>query len=328
MKSNVDLNRVDSDGNNVLFHATNCPENLKKLLKLKIDKYRTNSYGESLLLYCCRYDKIKSFEILRKDKGFDPYICNCLGKTAAMYLVENARFKELKSYVKSNKIDPNYVNKFGQSLLSTFVEKYYQQYIGNIGEVSFTSKLNYVNSKNYAHTLLALIDLKCNFNITVDEYGNTPIMVFLMMKDYITTKYLLDHCTIDLSLKNKNGANASFLSLFIDESLFDSLNYNKRRNANTISYKALKKALQDNKTFDHGHVSLDENISIYPSVTYNNTYLIDHNYAILMNQWMMEVYYPNAGAVITLGGNTYDKINPRSYASYAYRNNSGGLGTY
>jgi len=328
MKSNIDMNKVDRDGNNALFYATNCPENLKKLLKSKINKYRTNNYGESLLLYCSRYDKIRSFELLRKDKNFDPYIYNCVGKTAAMYLVENARFKELKSYVKSNKIDPNYVNKFGQSLLSTFVEKYYQQYIGNIGEISFTSKLNYVNTKNYAYTLLALIDLKCNFNIPVDEHGNTPIMIFLMMKDYITTKYLLDHCVIDLSIKNKNGANASFLSLFIDESLFDSLDYNKRRNANTISYKALKKALQNNTTFDRGHVNLDENISIYPSVKYENPYLIDHNYAILVNQWIMEVFYPNAGGVITLGGNTYDKTNPSSFGSLMGKLNTGGLGTY
>jgi len=330
MKGPIDINMVDNNGNNALFHATASPDNLKILLKKsKINKSQLNSDGESLLLYCCRYDKIRSFELISKDKSFDPNICNAVGKTAAMYLVENARFKEVKSIIKNNKIDPNYVNKFGQSLVSTFVKKYYQQYIGNIGETDFTSKLNYVNTKNYALTMLSLIDLRCNFNIPIDEDGNTPIMVFLMMKDYVTAKYLLDKCDINLSIQNKYNINASYLSLFIDEGIFDSLNYNKTRNADTISFKALRKALQNNKTFDSGHVNLDENISVRPLVRYDSPYPINPNYAVIVNQWMMEIYYPNAVSEITLGGNTYDKTtNPRSYGSYAYRNNSGGLGTY
>jgi len=328
IEGNIDINRTDNNGNNALFHAASSPDNLKILLKSKINKSQLNSDGESLLLYCCRYDKIRSFELIYIDKSFDPNINNAVGKTAAMYLVENARFKEVKTFVKKNKIDPNYVNKFGQSLVSTFVKRYYQQYIGNIGETSFTSKLNYINTKNYALTMLSLIDLKCNFNIPIDDDGNTPIMAFLMMKDYITAKYLLDKCDIDLSIKNKYDINASFLSLFISESVFDSLNYNKKRNASEISYKALKKALQTNKTFDSDNVNLDENISVRPSSKYKNPYPINPNYATIVIQWIMEVYYPNAIAEVTIGGNTYDKTDPSSVGSLMVKLSTSGLGTY
>jgi len=325
IEGNIDINMVDNNGNNALFHATASPDNLKILLKSKINKSQLNSDGESLLLYCCRYDKIRSFELIYKDKSFDPNISNAIGKTAAMYLVENARFKEVKTFVKGNNIDPNYVNKFGQSLVSTFVKRYYQQYIGNIGETNFTSNLNYINTKNYALTMLSLIDLKCNFNIPIDDDGNTPIMAFLMMKDYITAKYLLDKCDIDLSIKNKYDINASFLSLFISESVFDSLNYNKKRNASEISFKALRKALQENKTFDSGNVNLDEDISIHTSVKYKNAYPSEPNYVTIVEQWMLEVYYPNAGGVVTLGNNTHNSVDPNSFGSILVKANTGGL---
>jgi len=330
MKSgNIDINMVDNNGNNALFHATNTPDNLKKMLKSKINKNQLNNDGESLLLYCSRYDKIRSFEKLMKEKNYDPHLCNCVGKTAAMYLVENGRYNELKTFIKKNKIDLNYVNKFGQSLVSVFVQKFYRQYIGDIGETSFSSKYNYVNTKNYGLTMLNLISLGCNFNVPVDKDGNTAIMVFLMMKDYITTKYLLDKCKIDLSIKNKYGMNASYLSLFIDEEVFNSLEYNKTRNASIISYKALKKAIKDNSTFDNEHINLDENISIYPAIKYNNPYPIQPSYAITVEQWMMEVYYPNAGGIITLGNNTYDKYtDPNSVGSLMGKLSTGGLGTY
>jgi len=323
---NFDINMLDNNGNNALFHSTNTPDNLKTMLKTKINKHQLNNDGESLLLYCSRYDKFRSFEKLTKEKIYDPNLCNCVGKTTAMYLVENGRYNELKTFIKKNKIDPNYINKFGQSLVSVFVQKFYRQYIGDIGEISFSSKYNYIHTKNYALTMLNLVSLGCNFNIPVDKDGNTPIMVFLMMKDYITTKYLLDNCKIDLSMKNEYGMNASYLSLFIDEEVFNSMEYNKTRNANVISYKALKKAVRENPTFDNAHINLDENISVYPAFKYKNPYLIQPNYAIAVEQWMMEVYYPNAGSVITVGGNTYDKSSEFSKNMTKYL--TGGLGTY
>jgi len=201
---------VDNNGNNVLFHATQCPDILKKLLKSKVkfDLTKVNNDNEHLLLYSSRYNKMRAFEILNKNSSFDPNLCNCVGKTTAMYLVENARFSEIKPYVKSNKIDPNYKNKFGDSLVSVLIKAYYQHYTGKIGDADFTSSYNYLIIKNYANTIRSLIDLKCNFNVPIDDEGNTPIIVLNMMHDEITSKYLIDKGIVDLSIENKYGENA------------------------------------------------------------------------------------------------------------------------
>jgi len=145
---------------------------------------------------------MKAFEMLCEKNKIDVNHYDCVGKTAAMYLVENGKYREIKTFVKKYNIDPNYKNKYGESLVSIYVKRFYQQYIGNIGtETNFLSKYNYVITKNYPHTLKSLIDLCCDFNVLVDEDGNTAIMAFLLMKDYITTKYLLDNLKILTFLK-------------------------------------------------------------------------------------------------------------------------------
>ena len=85
---------------------------------------------KNVLLYSCRYDKIKADEILVKEKNTDLNCINCVGMTPAMHLVKNARYTEVESLVKSGKVNPDYVNKFGNSLVSVYIKKYYQQYIG------------------------------------------------------------------------------------------------------------------------------------------------------------------------------------------------------
>jgi len=329
IKGGANINMVDNNGNNVLFHATSSPDNLKKLLKTKIDRKQLNSDGENLLIYSCRHDKNRAFELLNKEKSFDPNQANCVGKTAAMYLVENGRFREVKSFVKENKIDPNYRNKFGNSLVSVYVQKFYQQYIGNVGETDYTSKYNYVVTKNYALTLLTLIDLGCDFNVPVDEDGNTAIIVFLLIKDYITAKYLLDHVDdIDLSIKNKYGINASYLSTQLDDRVFENLEYNKTRNAKSISYTALKSAIRKNDTFDPNCVNRFEDVIVKEIIKYNSPYPIKAEYAKICEQYIMEVFFPNAGGVINLGGNTHNVVNESGFGALMGRYNTGGLGTY
>jgi len=305
MKSNGDhIHFADMYGNNALFYATNSPDIFKKLLKSKIDIKHINNNNESLLLYCSKLDRIRAFEILCKNKSFDPNLCNSEGKTTAMYLVEHGRFREVKTYVKDNSINPNFINKFGDSLVSVYIKKYYQQYIGNIGETDFTSKYNYIVIKNFALTLMSLVSLKCDFNVPIDEDGNTPIMVFLMMKDYVSSMYLLDNCKIDLSIKNKHGANASCLSLLLDEKVFECLQYNKHRNAKTFSFKALNKKINEHSTFDKNY-NQDSNVKVHENVKMVNSYPINIEYAILAQQFILEVLFPKVGAEITIGNNSF-----------------------
>eukprot|EP00833_Pecoramyces_ruminatium_P010581 jgi/Orpsp1_1/1184613/evm.model.c7180000090263.1 len=246
-EGNNSINIKDIFGNNALFYSTNKPENLKKLLKSNIDIKHINKNGNNVLLYSCRNDNIRSFEILNKYECFDPRYVNHEGKTVAMYLVENGRRNELINYLSKNKdkISPFDINKSGEGLVSTFIISYYERYVGNLCEMEFNNECNCIIFSN-------LIKFGCDFNIPLDKDGNTPIMIFLMMKDYVSAKYLLDNYkgTIDLSIKNKYNVNASYLSLFLNEDIFEGLYFDKKSNAHILSCNALKKAIQDNKTYD------------------------------------------------------------------------------
>jgi len=325
-------NMVDNNGNNVLFHATNAPDILKKLLKSKINMNRLNNDGEDALLYSCRYDKIRAYEILMKEKNANINCLNRVGMTPAMYLVENARYREVESLIKSGKVDPNYSNKFGNTLVSVFIKKYYQQYIGNIGETNYASKFNYIITKNYALTLRVLIDLGCDFNKPIDTDGNTPIIALLMMKDYVSAKYLIDkYKNLDLSIKNKYGVSGSSFKRLIDKKVFDVMEYNKKRNSSSISCEALVKAIGEHKTYEDDATYAPENaengdVSIQKAI--ENSYPIRPEIAKIAEQWVLEVLFPNAGAVITLGGNSYNKDDPNSFGSLMTKNLTYGLGTY
>ncbi|OUM70314.1 hypothetical protein PIROE2DRAFT_66711, partial [Piromyces sp. E2] len=54
--------------------------------------------------------------------------------------------------------------------------------------------------------------------MAIDEVGNTPIMFFLMIEDFIAVNFILSYCKdVDLSIKNKNGISASALALKIKD---------------------------------------------------------------------------------------------------------------
>jgi ankyrin repeat protein len=326
-------NMVDNNGNNVLIHATNALDILKKLLKSKISMNRLNNDGEDALLYSCRYDKIRAYEILIKEKNANVNCSNCVGMTPAMYLVENARYREVESLIKSGKVDPNYCGKNDNTLVSVYIKKYYQQYIGNIGETNYTSKYNYVVTKNYALTFRVLIDMGCDFNRPIDVDGNTPIVALLMMKDYVSAKYLIDKCkNLDLSIKNKYGISGSSFRGLIDEKVFDVMEYNKTRNSSSISYQALVDAIGKHKTYEYDNKYAPENIDESGDVvalkSIVSSYPIKPEVAKLAEQWVLEVLFPNAGAVITLGNNSYVKDDPNSFGSLMTKHLTGGLGTY
>ncbi|KAG4107790.1 hypothetical protein H8356DRAFT_1379447 [Neocallimastix lanati (nom. inval.)] len=297
-------NMLDNNGNNVLFHATNAPDILKKLLKSNIRMNRLNNDGEDALLYSCR----------------------------SMYLVENARYREVESLIKSGKVDPNYCNKFGNTLVSVYIKRYYQQYIGNIGETSYTSKYNYIVTKNYALTFRVLIDMGCDFNKPIDVDGNTPIVALLMMKNYVSAKYLIDNCkNLDFSIKNKYGISGSSFIGLIDEKVFDAMEYNKTRNSSSISCKALVSAIGKHKTYECDNKYAPENIEngdVVVSKSLVNSYPIRPEIAKLAEQWVLEILFPNTGAVITLGNNSYNKDDPNSFGSLMTKNLTLGLGTY
>jgi len=270
MKKNgkhVQLN--DNNGNNVYFHATSSPDILKKLLKYgDHGVFHINNDNENILLYCSRYNKMRSFEILDKKYSFNSELTNSVGKNIPMYLVENARFNELRNYDKKYSIDPNYKNKFGDCLVSVFMKKYYQQCSGNVGDAKFASNYNYVIIKNYANTLRYLVEMRCNFNVTIDEDGNTAYSVLEMMGDMVSLRYISKHAYINSSTKS-----------------------NYRQNG-------------------------------------KNSYPVPSEYIDIIQNWVLEVLYPNEVKNVSLCKNSHRKDDPNSFSGIMHKLNTVGLGTY
>ncbi|OUM66987.1 hypothetical protein PIROE2DRAFT_59070 [Piromyces sp. E2] len=103
--------------------------------------------------------------------------------------------------------------------------------------------------------------MDCDFNCVVDEYGNTPVLFLLLIKDYTTVLYLLYSLrNIDLSIKNYHGINASYLYFYIDKK-------EERR----------KKTLFNYRTFDHTMID-----------KYNNNLLI---HCIAREDYVNDFYY-------------------------------------
>jgi len=304
LKKNVNVNIVDNNGNNALFYATKNVKSLEILLKTKIDINHLNADNDSVLTYSCKMERVNGLNILTKQKSLDVNHMNCVGKTAAMYLVENAQDDILKPFIKNNNINPNFKNKFGETLVSCFVKNFYQLCIENIPDIKLSNRSGYLRNKRYARTLEALIELGCDFNEVVDEQGNTPIMVFLMMKDYVTCQYLMNTIgnSIDLSKKNYNGVDASYLSLFLSSEVFENLIY-KSTHKDSLSYQALKNKFINNPTYNKEYLETND-ITISKSLNVQNDYVVSPQNSKIIQQWLIEIYFPRALSQLKVPGYT------------------------
>lgn len=278
------INITDNNGNTALFYGNR--DALSKMLKANFDLNHINHDNENIFLYICKADKYRSFDlILDLDINFN--LANNVGKTGAMYLVQHNRFLQLNQLITKKNIDVNYKNKFGETLVTTFIKSYYNNYSNYIG--NFVVEGNYLLYKNAAFTLRELVKAGCDFNVIIDEDGNTPIIFFLLTEDYAIANYILRKCDIDVSIKNRFDISASLLSEFINKTVFDRLQYNKSKSSNVFSYSTLKSLITSNKTFDssfrnNNNVSMNKQYRYFPSTNIQ-----------VIQQWLLEFLYPNIG---------------------------------
>lgn len=271
------LDLADNDGNTALFHACQSTIMFKKLINSNLFDYNhINNDHENILLYGAKYDALRSFDTLMNLPNIDINIVNNVGKNLATILVENARYAELKILYQKKHFNVNYKNKFGETLVSIFFRKYQQQIEEVFGKI-YETEFNYYKVKNFAQTLKTLIDIGCDFNSPIDGDGNTPVMILMIMEDYVSLKYVLDNCSyLDLSIKNKYGVDATYLSLFIKKSVFDSVDYNKLKGANSISYKSLKHALMNGRGFNFNAMDSNNNNMVICGLAHNDPMTVNY----------------------------------------------------
>lgn len=233
---------TDNRKETVLFHAL---KNLDIFYFIadntKFDINQVNCYNESAFIYACKHD----IEVPRTLLVSNPNIMDNDGKTGPMYLIEHERYKTLLNILTRNKqFDYNLRNERNEGFFSLFIKKYYDYYTSKDFLDKFNTFIQHVNLLKY------LCTTDCDFNSSIDEYGNTPLMFFLLIKDYSTALYiLLNVKNLDLSVKNKHGINACYLYFFVDE------NNDK-----------LKRVLFNHKTFDYTFIDKYNNNLLMHSI--------------------------------------------------------------
>jgi len=246
-------NIEDNNGNTALFYAVYNIQIFKKILDFGLDYNHVNMDGDNVLMYACKQDRLQMFNIIIKKPDFNIHQINNIEKNLAMLLVEKNRYNELKTLIKiSSTFCVNYKNRFNDTLVSVYINRYRSYLESNNIIISDAIKFKHYNIvKSYALTFKTLNDIGCDFNITIDEDGNTPIIFLMLTEDYASVYYLLTHCSnVDLTIKNKYGVNASYLMLFINMKLFKEKSFFKKY----ITYDVLIEAFLNNPTFDYSYL--------------------------------------------------------------------------
>ncbi|ORX82169.1 ankyrin [Anaeromyces robustus] len=206
------LNQVDNEGRNALFYALNNSSGLWKLIESGIDVNHKDNNGDTILIYCCKMNKLSHFKYLLKQK-VDVNAKNNEGRTAAMYIAMNGNYSDVsvgggtealyssitdRTYstvqnLKNSKYNFNFINNQGESFLSMLIKHMY--------ETTTAKKFD-----GFVRTIISLVLTECDFNIPIDDDENNTLMVQLLAKDYESFNFLIKHRKdLDLKKQNKNG---------------------------------------------------------------------------------------------------------------------------
>jgi len=192
----------DKNGETALFYSIYNMDSLDKFTSCKsVNINHLNKNHENVLLYCCKYDILKPLKILCF-LNIDANVVNNDCKTAAMYLVENGRYHEFQILAGGN-TDLEYKNEKGETVLNILIKK--------INEQNNTKDPNTISP--FMKILMILVQMDCNFNVSIDDQGNTPLMFFIMIRDFNSINYIMSfNRKLNVSLKNKEGDSAFSLS--------------------------------------------------------------------------------------------------------------------
>jgi len=271
-------NAVDNDGNTALFHSVKINAIFDVLVKCKADVNYRNKNGDTIFTHICKNHKprlIRSLLTYHKDVDFS--VVNNEGRTGAMYLAESDNYTEIRAlYATKRDLNLNYKNEKNETIVSLTLNRIYSRfskcafhdkYVDHYTDDNFKDGKDYRDGTICARTINALIDTGCDFNCVVDGDGNTPLMVFIMIQDYVSALNLLKYCkTMDLTICNKYGVNAAHLGNMLTEDNFVPLKNVKNHIFMEIDYKIFKRELEYYPTYKKGlEINLPPNTSIISS---------------------------------------------------------------
>jgi len=230
-------NLYDKNGENALFYAVHNKDIFRLLLDSNVDANHLNKDKDSILTYCCKNKIYELMRTLSVKENLDVNIFNNDERTALMYLMEDGRYSELRDFVAKDKKDINFYfkNSKNETAFSIFFKKYYEYY----------RQINIEKLIPYIKVIKNFIDIGVNLNVPIDEEGNTPMMFFNMIEDWVSMAYIIVfNNNIDLSIKNNKGE--SFTSFCFKHKP------TKQSNYSSINAKYLMYDIFTHPTFDVG----------------------------------------------------------------------------
>ena len=196
------INLCDTNGETALFYAVHNIDAFRLLLDFKINTNSLNKDKDSILTYCCRNKIYEPLRSLSVKEFVDVNIFNNDERTALMYLMDDARCTEIKYFIDNKNVNLYFKNHKNETAFSIFFKNYYEAY----------RKLDMDKILSYIKVIKLLLQKKISLNVSIDEEGNTPMMFFLMIEDWVTMAYIVLNCLdIDLSIKNNKGESFSSL---------------------------------------------------------------------------------------------------------------------
>ncbi|OUM58383.1 hypothetical protein PIROE2DRAFT_16370 [Piromyces sp. E2] len=223
------LNEEDDQGRNVLFHSVRNISALKELLKMDVEINHLNKNHESVLIYCCKNKYYEAIQYLTQHPDLDVNLTDQREWTAAMYLAEKVLKKmywpegededreTCSSYYSTDTFSDNAssINSETSSTFSYNNPPRYSSLSSYRDSILSTCVNRYTTSyQPYIYLLTHFIHRGFNFNLPMDDDGNTPLMLIIIVGDIQTLHYVIN-CSdkVDLSAKNKYGENAYTLAL-------------------------------------------------------------------------------------------------------------------
>ncbi|ORX44870.1 ankyrin [Piromyces finnis] len=242
---NVCIDLTDNNEENAIFHAVHNIEAFKAILNTNIDINHLNKQKDTVLLYCCKNDIPEPIKFLSYNTNIDVNIIDEKGRNAAMYLVEKGQYHEFQLLTGRN-IDLDYRNEKDETLLSILVNAIYQK--------NEEDDSKYIIP--YLKILMILVQVDCDFNIPIDNEGNTPLMFFIMIEDIYSVYYIITFCHfLNIAMTNNNGESAFSLSV-------------------KIGNKSLIEILMNHPTFDFSYTDQNGNNLLMLYSILNNSDII------------------------------------------------------
>jgi len=266
--NNKFINAVDNNGETALFHAiVNVDIFLKLISDSRIDINKKNNNNETIFIYCCKRNIIDIVhKLIYRCAECDFSCTDNAGRTGLMYLVENEREIPYCSSIK--KADLEYRNKNNETVLSLLVKQFYKTWQNE----DYYLETRKEKLKVLIRTFKNLLRFGCDFNSPIDEDGNTIMNFFLMIDDLPSAYYLLKkYEDLDLSIKNVDGINASYLSLFMSDN---------NDMANSLGLRGL---ILYHKTFDHCYLDRNGNNLLMHELVRDNRHAYGRHAYHLLN---------------------------------------------